>query len=441
MLLLTTSYYNRGSTVIFDFFKRFFPKKPDNTDTIPPPSPPTEVKKLTPLQEAEKQPEQTIKEIVPLIIRSELNLEQNSVFSLTDNRKSRTTTYQDILPNGTKRIRTVSIGKTVDRIEVGILTAHHFRIYLSLLDLWEKQGRPTDKPIHFSILKIIKKLGLADAGPNYDLLKKHLVHLRQIPITFEQAFYNGDDGYTSLRPFSILKHLDIYERKYKSKTGQKTRGYGEFEFANPIMESLIANYSHPLRLDVIAGFKHYKNMATLLYAYLDRNLANQLFYEITLEKLFDHLDLNDENVKYPSQRKKRIDPVIPELSGKPISTGILTSLKIQKTKNGSDYKLICQKKGQVPVRKLIKSTELSQEASKSKNLTEPETQNEVDNVLIQQKKDSLTPEERKQLREKAIEGLKNTPGILEVFITDTLIEIEENEIIRNSIAEKEEAES
>lgn len=426
--------------MIFDFFKRFFQKKPDDTNTIEHPLSPTETKNLTSSQETEEQTKPKRKELAPLIVRSELNLEQNSVFSLSDNRKSRTTTYQDTLPDGTERIRTISVGRTIDGIEVGILTAHHFRIYLSLLDLWEKQGRPTNRPIHFSVLKIIKKLDLADAGPNYDLLKKHLVHLRQIPITFEQAFYNGNDGYTSLRPFSILKHLDIYERKYKSKTGQKTRGYGEFEFANPIMESLITNYSHPLRLDIIAGFKHYKDMATLLYAYLDRNLANQPFYEITLKKLFDHLDLNDENVKYPSQRKKRIDPVIPELSGKPISTGILTSLEIQKTKDGSDYKLICQKKGQIAVRKLIKSAKLPRKVPKSEKLTESETQNEIDNSLIQQKKDSLIPEERKQLRERAIEELKSTPGILEIFITDILIEIKENEIIKTIITEKDKAE-
>ena len=195
-LLLTTSYYNRGYTVFFDFFKRFLHKKPSNIDTTILPSPSsTEVKTPIPFQEIEKQPEPQKKEPTPLIVRSELNLEQNSIFSLADSRKSRTTTYQDILPNGTQRIRTVSIGKTIDGIEVGILTAHHFRIYLSLLDLWEKQGRPTDKPIHFSVLKIIKKLGLADAGPNYDLLKKHLVNLRQIPITFEQSFYNNDDSY------------------------------------------------------------------------------------------------------------------------------------------------------------------------------------------------------------------------------------------------------
>ena len=236
--------------------------------------------------------------------------------------------------------------------------------------------------------------------------------------------------YISLRPFSILKHLDIYERKYKSKTGQKTRGYGEFELANPIVESLITNYSHPLRLDIIAGFRHYKDMATLLYAYLDRNLASQTFYEITLEKLFDHLDLNDKNVKYPSQRKKRIDPVIPELVGKPISTGILISLEIQKTKDGSDYKLICQKKGQMPVKNLIKQAELSQKASKSKKLTEePEIQNEKNKALIQQRKESLTPEERKQLRERAIEELSNTPGIKKEFITGILIEVKENELV------------
>ena len=412
--------------MIFDFIKRFFQKKQTNTEPII--QSPEEAKTPIPLQEAVKPLESLKKESTPLIVRSELNLEQNCVFSLADSRKSRKTTYQDILPDGTKTIRTVSIGKTIDGIEVGILTAHHFRIYLSLLDLWEKQGRPTDRPIHFSVLKIIKKLGLADAGPNYDLLKKHLVHLRQIPITFEQSFYDGDDGFVSLRPFSVLKHLDIYERKYRSKTGQKTRGYGEFEFANPIMESLITNYSHPLRLDIIAGFRHYKDMATLLYAYLDRNLANQSFYEITLEKLFTHLDLNDDKVEYPSQRKKRIDPVIPELVGKPISTGVLASLEIQKTKDRSDYKLICQKKGvKVSLKTLI---ERPSEARKTKTATQiPETSSEEFKNETSQKKEAMSSEERKNLRELAIARTKEK-GIKDEFLNEPTIEAFENEILR-----------
>lgn len=421
--------------MIFDFIKRFFQKKQTNTEPII--QSPEEAKTPIPLQEAVKPLESLKKESTPLIVRSELNLEQNCVFSLADSRKSRTTTYQDILPDGTKTIRTVSIGKTIDGIEVGILTAHHFRIYLSLLDLWEKQGRPTDRPIHFSVLKIIKKLGLADAGPNYDLLKKHLVHLRQIPITFEQSFYDGDDGFVSLRPFSVLKHLDIYERKYRSKTGQKTRGYGEFEFANPIMESLITNYSHPLRLDVIAGFRHYKDMATLLYAYLDRNLANQSFYEITLEKLFTHLDLNDDKVEYPSQRKKRIDPVIPELVGKPISTGVLASLEIQKTKDRSDYKLICQKKGvKVSLKTLI---ERPSEARKTKTAIQmPETSSEEFKNETSQKKEAMNSEERKNLRELAIARTKEK-GIKDEFLNEPTIEAFENEILKEkqNVLEKE----
>lgn len=80
------------------------------------------------------------------IVRSELNLEQNSVFTVsTYRKKSREIIFaKETGPGGEIHERRAIIGKTAGGIETGILTTYHFKVYLALLDLWEKADRPVE---------------------------------------------------------------------------------------------------------------------------------------------------------------------------------------------------------------------------------------------------------------------------------------------------------
>jgi hypothetical protein len=309
-----------------------------------------ELQKYMPENQDQSQPKnfhskaETEKKAGSLIVRSELNLEQNSVFTVSTYRKrSREIVIKETAPTGEIIERRAVIGKTAGGIETGVLTTYHFKVYLALIELWEQAGRPINEPVHFTILKIIKRLDLGSSGKNYQDIKRLLRDLRQIPITFQNSFYIPKEAkYTDLADITILNHLRIYERKKKDT--QKTYGYGEFQFDRYILENLINNHTHPLRLDVIKEFKKHKDLAILLYTYLDRCLAFKDKYEITLEKLFDHLDLSQRQIRYPADRKIKLAPVLKELEGKPLSTGVLSYCRIHKTQDGKDYKLVAHKK-------------------------------------------------------------------------------------------------
>ena len=283
----------------------------------------------------------------PLVVRSELNLEQKSIFTVsTYQGLSRELTFKEKLPTGEEIDQRVSIGKTGDGIEVGVLTTNDFKVYLALLELWQKADRPTTEAVNFTTLRLMKRLKLADSGSEYDQMKKWLLHLRQIPIMFQNSFFMKEsESYRTIEPFTVLSYLKIYERAYETKTGkEKTRGYGAFRFADEILKSLVNNYSHPLRLDIVRDFKKHKDTAILLYVYLDRCLAFKEKYEIGLEKLFEHLDLSQKYVRYPSDRKIYLNPVLKELENKPLSTGILSYCRVHKTEDGRGYKLIARKR-------------------------------------------------------------------------------------------------
>ncbi len=87
------------------------------------------------------------------LIRSELNLERNSIFSVSTYKgKSREVSIIAEGPNGEIRERKAIIGKTIQGIETGVLTTQHFKVYLTLTKIWEEAGRPVDEPVRFTIL-------------------------------------------------------------------------------------------------------------------------------------------------------------------------------------------------------------------------------------------------------------------------------------------------
>jgi len=359
-------------------------------------------------------------------VRSELNLEKNAVFTVSTYKpRSRTITTPE---NNT----VITIGKMPDGTETGVLTTNHFKIYLALIELWEQSGKPTSNPIHFTTYRLIKQLGLKDSGGEvYDRLKKWLLDLRFIPITFTQSFYASPaKEYTSLAGITILNHLRLTERKNVGKE-KRTRGYGEFRLDEYILQNLLANYVHPLRLDVITSFKEQKDLSILLYTYIDRNLAFKERYEVELKKLFTHLDLSQNYVKYPSDRDKVVRPVLAQLVNKPLSTGVLIYCATEKTKDGKDYKLVCRKKQSqtaLNARTATPTRELPKERRKS--------QPEADEALVSQikaHKADLTDEQRAELRQRALDKIRSNKNIKEDFITEPLIESFENELIKEEI--------
>ena len=116
------------------------------------------------------------------------------------------------------------------------------------------------------------------------------------------------------------------------------------------------------------------------------------------------------------------------------STGLLVSLDIEKTKNGDDYKLLARK---LPIKIAPDAREglLAERKDKRGSLI-PETQSGAFKSLIREKKEKLTSEERRNLREEAINLLKSNPDIVEALITEPLIELTEDELFSKNIFDK-----
>ena len=273
-------------------------------------------------------------------IRQELNIEKWPLFATsTYRKKSREITREIMLENGDRAIRKVTIGK-INENEVGILRIADYKILCALVKLWEKAGRPADIGVNFALHEISHSLRIDWGGKTYKEIRRALTRLKAIPITWEDSFYQKDTKTTEkiIDYFNILEDLKIFERK-RDKAEQPYFAFSIFKLNYRIVSNLLNNYSKPLYLDVILKFK--KEISVLLYGHIDLVMADKNLYERKTQQLFGDLELSEYD--YPSQRKRLLEPVLEELEGVELTTGILDYAKIEKTTDGKDWKVVFRK--------------------------------------------------------------------------------------------------
>jgi len=271
-------------------------------------------------------------------IRQELNIEKWSIFAPSAFRgKSREIIREVILENGDKITRKVTIGK-INETEVGVLKLADYKAFSLLIELWEKVGRPTETNVPFTMYKLGKRLSMVWSGKTYKEIRKSILKLNGIPITWEDSFYQKETNTTEklINCFRILDDLKIFERR---KGDQMYFAFSSFKFNYRIINNLLNNYSKPLFLDVILKFK--KEISVFLYRYLDLVMADKTHYERKTKGLFEDLELS--KYKYPSKRKQLLEPALKELEGVELTTGILSYAKLEKTVDGKDWKAVFKK--------------------------------------------------------------------------------------------------
>lgn len=298
-------------------------------------------------------------------VRPDLNLEKWCLWQPAKSRNKKTRILRREIENaqGDKITAEVTIGY-VDRI--GTLTTEDQLTFYSLLDIWERKGKRTGQtPLTLRELAKIQKKGW---GTNViDATSQSLVRIRAVPIILVNAYYDSTKKETieTLAPFNLLSDLKIIKR---SKDGHITKEEGYFSLNDFITNNLQNNYTKPVLLDVVSGFK--SGIAQLLYTHLDLIMSRRDHYERnTRELFFDDLVLEGKAYINASKRKQNLLPALKELQGVQLSTGYITSIKLERTKDGKDYKLVVDKDQQQQLALIV---EANTDDSREVHPTEPQ---------------------------------------------------------------------
>ena len=271
-------------------------------------------------------------------IRPDLNLEKWSIWQPSKSKtkpRERIFRREIVLPDGKQVSAEVEVGFT----NKGVLTTEDQKTFYALVKIWEDKGKTTEQTFYSSrsLARVLKKGWGTNVIESTD---QSLLRLRITPIIWRNSYHDSarKDVIEQLDPFNILSDLKIVRRK---SDGHITKEYGYFKFNDFILNNLLHNYTKPLLLEVVLGFK--TELAQILYTHLDLIMARRDNYERKTKELFDDLGLDGESYKHPSKRKQALHNPLKELTGVRLTTGIITTATLERTKDGTDFKLIVRK--------------------------------------------------------------------------------------------------
>lgn len=272
-------------------------------------------------------------------IRSDLNLEKWTLWTPAKSKtEPRVKTLRRVfdLPDRTTVTAEVEVGFT----NRGVLTTEDQKTFYALLKLWEDKGRPTEQT-YYSLRRLTKVLNKRWGTNVINATSESLARLRATPLTWKNSYQNGAEKATIeiLELFNILSDLKIIRSKHD---GHITQEYGFFKFNDFILKNLLANHTKPLLIETVLGFR--SEIAQLLYTHLDLIMSKHTHYERnTRDLLCVDLGLEGESYRNRANRKQILERALAELRDVPLTTGILTTAALEKTKDGKDYKVIFHK--------------------------------------------------------------------------------------------------
>jgi len=281
----------------------------------------------------------------PERIRAELNIEKwpaiwNPTHSKTRSRlhaQSRTLERESAAADGTRTVSKVTINPIA---QLGDLTTDDQRTLYALIKHWEERGK-LQHETPFSIRHLAKLLHKKGWGTNViDAVTGSLERLRGTMLVWTRSYRSKDQRVEDLETvyINILSKLKIIRRKVD---GHVTTEAGYFQFDDQILKNLVQNYTKPFLYDVFIEIRG--EIALKLYSYLDLIMADKNRFERCTRELFEDLGLKGESYRNPSKRKQNLEKAFAELTGIMLTTGVLKSATIVKTKDRKDYKAVFQK--------------------------------------------------------------------------------------------------
>ena len=299
-------------------------------NSIPQPTPPdtTEAKTAVRARVAEK-------------IRSELNIEKWPAIwqpAKSKNKPALRTMERELSgDDGSRVLSRVEVGYT----QLGTLTTEEQKLLYVLIKLWEDSGKP-DAQVFFSTRALARMLKKKGWGTNViQAITRSLRKLRTIPIEWINSYFDQTNQGAVLvdrRPFTILGELRVVE---SHKDGAVNRSLGYFKFDDHIVKNLQLNYTKPVCIEEF--FKLKSEIAQLIYSHADLMLFDKSRYERRSRELFDDLGLKNVEYNHMYERKRALSKALKELEGIRLSSGVLRSATIEKTKDGKDYKVLLSK--------------------------------------------------------------------------------------------------
>lgn len=243
------------------------------------------------------------------------------------------------LDDGTRGTSKLEIGFT----QLGTITTEDQRMFIALIEHWESNGKPSDRPVFFSDRLLARLLRKKGWGSNViEAITASLRRLRTTPLRWINSFRRDDGSGREYAEETFFNFLDTLKIVTRREHGHVTNQQGYFQFDRNILANLLNNYTKPLLTEEFFSLE--TEIGQLLYTHIDLIMSDKTRYERCTKDLFADLGLlENPSYRYASNRKQALHGPITELAGKRLSTGAIKSIFLDRTKDEKDYKLVVVK--------------------------------------------------------------------------------------------------
>lgn len=182
------------------------------------------------------------------------------------------------------------------------------KVFVALISL-TAPGDFKKQKVYFTLLELLKILGWAPDGRNYERLKAALTRLRSVRFIFENTWYsNGDKSYTS-EDFNILDSLKIVDNQKRGRrSNDKDKCF--FKWSDTLYRSFKENNVKDIDLHYLQTLS---DLAFSVYRFLDKAFYFRSRLEYDMESFAEQMGVKRTKANNLTKIKGRLSRVFKEL--------------------------------------------------------------------------------------------------------------------------------
>lgn len=243
--------------------------------------------------------------------KDEMNFAEFPIALLTDKvpKGQKSIKFEDTVYDPKKK-RTITRRRIIEGSEeYGLPTATDDAVVLALIQLTKRKGNFSRREVEFTRLELIRMLGWADEGKNFDRIKLSLLRIANVTYTYDNAWWDARRGAWTTKAFHIIDTVQINDgRASDRRDGQAP---SRVVWGEVVFESFQTGFLRNIDFQLCMRLEH--PTALRMYRFLGKRFHLKPDWTFDLKELaYDYIGLG-RNYEGGMQIVRKLYPAIKEL--------------------------------------------------------------------------------------------------------------------------------
>ena len=248
--------------------------------------------------------------------------------------------------------------------EYGLPTATDDMVVLALIQITKQKSDFIRRDVEFTRLELMRLLGWADEGRNFERLKTSLLRIANVTYNYDNAWWDGRQKKWTTKAFHIIDTVEINDSRGSS--GRSGLFPSRVVWGEAVFESFQSGFLRNIDFQLCMSLKH--PLAVRMYRFLGKRFYQkpELIFELS-EFAYNFMNLG-RNYEGGTQIARKLKPAIAELE----AVGFLEALSDAERylKKGREWSIRFLQKGAIPCPALPQAAAADEAAARASRLAE-----------------------------------------------------------------------